>query len=158
MKNDSKEPTSDSCLKYCLLSTNEELSQLFHAMSLAGSQPAVLSNIDPYSDNYVTKSSQSVFPKPLKSPHDMSYMQLEYHELLEVCDSVSLKFTAEMSQLIEKETRSQAKSTLWFKYRAGRVTASCMKHTNSANPAQSLVKSICYPEEFAIPLIQHAEI
>jgi len=47
-------------------------------------------------------------------------MQLEYHELLEICDTVSLKFTAKMSQLVEKETRSQAKSTLWFKYRAGR--------------------------------------
>jgi len=79
-------------------------------------------------------------------------MQLEYHELLEVCDTVSLEFTAKMSQLIEKETRSMAKSTLWFKYRAGRVTASCMKsvcHTDSANPAQSLLKLICCPEEFA---------
>jgi len=77
-KNDSTEPTSDSCLKYCVPSTDEELSQLFHAMSLAGTQPAVLSIVDPYSDNYVPKSSQSVFPKPLKSLHDMSYMQLEY--------------------------------------------------------------------------------
>ena len=70
-------------------------------MSLAGTRPAVLSIVDPYS---VPKSSQSVFPKPLKSLHDISYMQLEYHELLEVCDSVSLEFTAEMSQLVEKET------------------------------------------------------
>jgi len=54
-------------------------------------------------------------------------MLLEYHELLEVCDTVSLEFTAEMSQLVEKETRSQAKSTLRLKFRAGRVTASCMK-------------------------------
>ena len=72
-ENDSTEPTLDSCLKHCVPSTNEELSQLFHAMSHAGTQPAVLSIVDPYSDNYVPNSSQSVFPKPLKSLHDMSY-------------------------------------------------------------------------------------
>jgi len=56
-ENDSTELTSDSCLKYCVPSTNEELSQIFYAMSLAGTQPAVLSIVDPYSDNYVPKSS-----------------------------------------------------------------------------------------------------
>ena len=152
-KNDSAEPSSDSCLNHCEQPTEEELSLLFEAISLAGTRPATLSIVDPYSDNYVPKSSQSVFPKPLKSLYDISYMQLKYHELLEVCESVSLslEFTERMSQLVEKETRSQAKSSLWFKYR-GRVTASYMKsvcHTDSANPAQSLIKSICFPEEFA---------
>ena len=56
-----------------------------------------------------------------------------------------------MAQAVEKETRKQSKTALWFKYRAGRVTASRMKavcHTDVTNPAQSLVKSICYPEAF----------
>ncbi len=42
-------------------------------------------------------------------------------------------------------------SNLWFKYRAGRVTASKMKsvcHSDPASPAQSLIKAICYPEAF----------
>jgi len=42
-ENDFTEPTSDSCLKHCVPSTDEEQSQLFHAMNLAGTQPAVLS-------------------------------------------------------------------------------------------------------------------
>jgi len=140
-ENDPAEPTSDSCLKDCIPSTDDELDQLFDAMSLAGTRPAILSLVDPYSDNYVPKSSQSVFPKPLNFLHDESYVQLEYHDLLQVCESISLEITAEMSQLVEKETRSQSKSSLWFKYRAGRVTASCMKsvcHTDSANPASKV--------------------
>jgi len=61
---------------------------------------------------------------PLMSIHDPSYIQLKYHELLKVCESVhvSLDFTQEMSELVEKETRSQFRSSLWYKYRAGRIT------------------------------------
>ena len=71
---------------------------------------------------------------------------------MEVCKATSLDFTPEMSESVEKETRSQYKSTLWYKYRAGRVTLCCLKsvcHTDSTNPAQSLIKSICYPKELA---------
>ena len=77
---------------------------------------------------------------------------MQYHELLAVCETVSLEMTTEMSEFIEKETRSQYKSTLWFKYRAGRITSSRMKavcHTDATNPSRGLIKSIFYPEEFA---------
>ena len=46
-----------------------------------------------------------------------------------------------MTLAIEKETRLQSNSKFWFKYRAGRVTASRMKavcHTDPANPSQKL--------------------
>ena len=52
---------------------------------------------------------------------------------------------------VEKATRDQIDSSLWFKYRAGRVTASKMKavcHTNPTNSAKSLIKCFCYPEAF----------
>ena len=69
-----------------------------------------------------------------------------------ICESVfeSLVVTDDMAASVEKETRSQSKCTLWYKHRAGRVTSSHMKvvcHTDSTNPAQSLVKLICYPME-----------
>ena len=76
---------------------------------------------------------------------------MQYHELLAACESISLEVTEEMSELVEKITRSQSKSSIWFKYRAGRITSSRMKavcHADSTNPSQSLVKSICYREEF----------
>jgi len=69
-------------------------------------------------------------------------IQLEYHKLVEVCDTNSLEFTDEISQL-EKETGSQAKFTnirLQYPVRSQSVLLTLV---------QSLVKSICYPEEFS---------
>lgn len=69
--------------------------------------------------------------------------------MLNVCESVDIQISSEMAQSVEKETRMQSHSKLWYAYRAGRVTASRMKavcHTSVAKPSQSLIKSICYPE------------
>ena len=128
------------------------MSHLFETLSLTGTKPASLSLIAPYSDDYVPRSSLGTFPLPLKSLQQPRYTEMQYHELLAVCDAISLEVTKEMSQLVEKETRLQSKSSLWYKYRASRITSSSMKavcHTDSTNPSQSLVKSICNPEEFA---------
>ena len=54
-----------------------------------------------------------------------------------------------MVKQIEERTRKQAKSKIWFQQRAGRVTASRLKAavvTNIAQPSQSLIKAVCYPE------------
>ena len=70
---------------------------------------------------------------------------------MEAYDNVSIEVIDYMAQAVEKETRKQNKTALWFKYRAGRVTAFHMKavcHTDVINPAQSLMKSIYYPEAF----------
>ena len=75
-----------------------------------------------------------------------------YDELLTLCGSTVVEVTVEISEAVERETRSQSHSRLWFTYRAGRVTASKMKsvcHTNPGKPSQSLIKTICYPEEFS---------
>ena len=56
-----------------------------------------------------------------------------------------------MATAVEQETRQQSASKLWFKFRAGRITASRMKqacNTDPAIPSQSLIKSICYPEAY----------
>ncbi len=71
--------------------------------------------------------------------------------LLEACSKVTIELTLEMVAAIEKSTKEQSHSKLWFTYRAGRVTASKMKsvcHTDCANPSQSLIQCICYPEAF----------
>ena len=76
---------------------------------------------------------------------------MEYHELLKVCETVEINVTNEMAIAVEKAMRNQSNSKLWFKNRAGRITASRMKavcHTDAANPSQSLMKCICYPELF----------
>ena len=106
----------------------------------------------PHSDRYIPKASLPNFPKPLPSLHTSDSCKLNYPDLLNACEKVSIEITDDVSQAVEKETRKQSKTPLWFKYRAGRVTASRMKavcHSDVTNPAQSLVKSICYRDAFS---------
>ena len=129
----------------------DEMASLFANLSVSGAMVGVLSVTPEYSDPYVPKMSLSIFPQPITALHKPEYVILAYHDLLDVCENVSLVLTEEMAKQVELETRQQASSKLWYKYRAGRVTASNMKsvcHTDSANPSQSLIKRICYPELF----------
>jgi hypothetical protein len=132
-------------------SYNPDLNTFFNDLSCAGSRPAILSLVPSYCSAYVPKRMLPTFPEPLSLLHRSEYMALEYHELLMACEAVEITVTKEMATSIEEETRNQSNSKLWYKYRAGRITASKMKavcRTKSSYPAQSLVKSICYPESF----------
>ena len=76
---------------------------------------------------------------------------MNYTDLLSACESLAIIITEEMAQAVEKATRNQSSSRLWYVYRAGRVTASRMKQacrTDPALPAKSLLKSICYLEAY----------
>ena len=134
------------------LPTDTEMEHFFNNLSLCDTKPAILSLVPPHSDRYIPKASLSNFPKPLPSLRTSDSCKLNYPDLLNACEKVSIEITDDMSQAVEKETRKQSKTPLWFKYRAGRVTASRMKavcHTDVTNPAQSLVKTICYPDAFS---------
>ena len=129
--------------------TESELELLLENLSCGGTKPDMLSLFAKISDLYVPKSLCAGFPQPLSSLKEPSYLQLNYLELLAKCESVTVDITREMAEKVEQATRSQSHSKLWFKYRAGRITASQMKavcHTDPGNPAQSLIKAICYPE------------
>ena len=89
----------------------------------------------------------------ISSMYDSKYLDMPYHKLLEECEKAfdSLTVTSKQSSLVEQHTREQSKSRLWYSYRAGRITASKFKaavSTDAAMPSQSLIKSICYPEQY----------
>ena len=78
--------------------TDSEMEELLlEKLSLKGTKPAILSLVAPYSDKYVPKSSLDVFPKPLKCLQQPSYLQLPYHELLSMCENVSIEVTDKIS-------------------------------------------------------------
>ena len=98
------------------------------------------------------KSSNKEFPPPLCILKDTKYMEMDYHDFLTGCKSISIDITPKSADTIERATRDHSNSKLWFKYRACRMTASRMKalcHTNAGKPVQSLIKGICYPEAFS---------
>ena len=131
--------------------STHDLQCFYHQLSKCSSKPAILSLVPQYAQEYIPKSSLPNFLKPLQSLHQPKFQQLNYADLLTACNDVILHLTKEMAEAVERSTHDQSNSKLWYKYRAGRVTASRMKavcKTNASLPSQSLIKSICYPEAF----------
>ena len=141
------------------VATGSEMATLFQNLSLGGTCPAVFSVVSGYSEPFIPKFMLPNFPRPLMSLRQPEYVDLGYDELLALSETTVIEMTVEMPLAVEEETRLQSQSRLWFTFRAGRVTASRMKsvcHTNPANPSQSLIKTICYPEEFSFDSKQTA--
>ena len=116
-------------------------------------QASILSIIPDHSKNFVPQSCSKDFPISISALYESKYLDIPYDKLLQECEKAfdRLNVTSEQSSIVEQHTRDQAKSKLWFYHRAGRITASKFKaavHTDAAMPSQSLIKSICYPEQF----------
>ena len=79
------------------------------------------------------------------------YLSLGYRSLLQLANQTNVCLTADQAKAVESKTRDQAKSRIWFRMRAGRITASKFKSaccTDPANPSKSLIMSVCYPEVY----------
>ena len=110
---------------------------------------SLLSIVPGYSDEYVVKYTE--LPTPLSEFFQWDFLKLSYPDLISKCESVfsNLAVTTAQAKRVEYLTRDQAKSKYWYRYRAGRVTASKLKataQTKLAQPSLSLIKAISYPE------------
>ena len=64
---------------------------------------------------------------------------------------IKVEITEKDIKLTEKDTKKQSKGTSFYHHRAGRIGASVCKqacNTNPAQPSQSLIKSLFYPNPF----------
>ena len=125
----------------------------YSELSQCGYKPAILSIVKEHAHLFQLESKTTAYPKPLQSLYDPNFLQLGYSDLLSACDKIAteLHITEDMVAAVENTTIEQSKSKVWFKYRAGRITASKMKsvcRTNPVKPSQSLIKTICYPEAY----------
>uniref|UniRef100_A0A3Q1ED01 YqaJ viral recombinase domain-containing protein n=1 Tax=Acanthochromis polyacanthus TaxID=80966 RepID=A0A3Q1ED01_9TELE len=131
--------------------TSDEISSLFIALHNSGSKPAILSLIEPYSDSFVPKVTGENIPPVLTELRKDEAILMDYKDLLAMCKGIDITISEEQAKAVEAETRRQASSKLCFQFRASRITASKMKTaccTDPKQPAQSLVKSVCYPESY----------
>ena len=129
--------------------TPQELSDFYQSLHNTQTKPVILSLIDTYSEDYIPKPISQVYPTVLSELRDENSISSNFGELLKKCDEINLVITPEQAKEVESATRDQAKSKVWFRFRAGRITASKAKSvckTDMANPSQSLIKGICYPE------------
>ena len=129
--------------------SDTEISNFFKKLHVGGAGSATLSVTEPYNKDFIPKDAKSSLPKPLTDLINEECTGMKEDELRRKCQGIKIVITQKEADLIECKTREQSKSKIWFKYRAGRITASRMKaacRTKLDNPSCSLIKVICYPE------------
>ncbi|XP_076308585.1 uncharacterized protein LOC143224004 [Tachypleus tridentatus] len=132
----------------CPPMTEEEVEACYLAIQNTGVKSGFLSLTKDYARHYVPAAVSVPLPQPLTLLRRHNPISVE--ELNQVCDDIftSLTISVEEATALEKLTRQQWKSRLWYDHRAGRITPSKFKaacRTSVANPSKSLLKQICYP-------------
>ena len=139
-------------LRHLTEPTATELDSFYTSLSkIKNCKPGILSVIPRFSHCYMPLCKQGVLPPPLSDLFLKEHLNLPYTDLIQECERCfcNLTITPEHCKNIEKHTRDQSNSKLWFQQRAGRITASHFKSAACTDPAlqsQSLIKKICYPE------------
>ena len=143
--------TQKSCFEKYGTPTSNELNSFFNELSKWGTKPAILSIVPGYCNKYALKLLTKSYPKSLLDLYDSKLACLNYKELINYCQNVSITVTAEQQLNVEVTTRKQHLSKNWFHLRTRRITASKIYrvcHTTVTNPSISLIKEICYPESY----------
>ncbi len=126
-----------------------EYHDFFKSLNTNFSKSATLMSKELYHKSFIPKSATGELPKPIMSYRMEESLKLSHEQLKNECQSFSLTLTAKQVSCLERETRKQSQSRIWYTHRAGRVTASKLKsvvRTDPEKPSKSLVKCICYPE------------
>ena len=101
----------------------EELEELYLDLSkYTNRKPAMLTLISPYSDRFIQSSDH--FPPLLHDLYDPKNLILSYDQLVKKYNNVCKDSVTESQvQHLEQITRGQTKIYQWFRYSAGRITA-----------------------------------
>lgn len=106
---------------------------------------AIFTVVEPYASQRSTIVADKL-PKLLPDFFDAKFDNCTLEELSN--EPVDFSVTKEEKENVERLTRNQSCTSSWFKFRAGRITASQFKtacRTKIEEPSKTLVKQICYP-------------
>lgn len=128
--------------------TPEELAVFYREISTTGTRSAILSVLPEYCDEFrdpirPIRSLQSLANGSGLDRSDLPALQKHCQTIGSIAD-----VSEEQAVQIERRTRGQHNSSLWFAARAGRITASsmhCVYATDISSPAPSTIKRVCYP-------------
>ena len=130
--------------------SNEEKDKFWESLAMCErSKPIVLATVEPYCEAYIPSSLNQDLLTMLSSLYSSDHLRLGYDSLLQLAHETSLSITPDQVKAAETKTRDHINSRLWFRLRAGRITASKFKSaccTDPVFPAKSLIMSVCYPE------------
>ena len=128
----------------------EELSGFYTELAGCSKKSIILSTVAPHNGQFV--QSIDHLPKALQSLYDPNNLKVNFIQLLELTQQFKETVTPAMRDHLEIITRTQAACKKWFKYRAGRITASnlhAVVHTSPQQPSISLLRNICYPDVYS---------
>ena len=133
--------------------TDGEIGNLMEQLDKCKVKPVCLSLVHPYAHQFVLESRYYYTIGAIGSIGTTipDLYSSDSMELLRKFDEVDLNITPKQMEVIENETREQSKGKSFFKHRAGRIGATvsgAVARSNSSQPSQSLIKSICYPHLF----------
>ena len=138
------EPSSKDSVSMTDKSQSELLSRL--SALKQRDQPVVFSTFGNFAESFCPEAPAHTIPKLPKSLRD----HYAPHHLKD--SDFSKVYQEEMSKedndFIERSTREQGNSMLWYSLRVGRITASIahnVLHTNMENPSASLLLKMCTP-------------
>lgn len=124
----------------------QELVKIIHDVQELNVTPAIARVLEPFaSEMYQPPKS---LPNGLETLFNEDLEGCTYEEL--IAQPIDLTISIEHIKEIESATREQAQNNIWFKYRAGRITASKFKTACRAKlekPPLSLIKGVCYPQK-----------
>ncbi|KAJ8963022.1 hypothetical protein NQ317_006157, partial [Molorchus minor] len=126
----------------------EDVKSLIQDLMNVGITPAIARVYEPFASQMMQiANTEIVLLNTLFNPY---FVDKLYDEILSASNSILISCNEEEIQAVEKATRGQAQSSVWFQYRSGRITASTFKAVCRArviNPPLSLLKRICYPQK-----------
>uniref|UniRef100_A0A3Q2FXY2 YqaJ viral recombinase domain-containing protein n=1 Tax=Cyprinodon variegatus TaxID=28743 RepID=A0A3Q2FXY2_CYPVA len=129
-------------------STQDQWSAYLRELQKASSKAAVLSCVPGFCDSFADTLQPCPAPDSLSRLRDtkmdcsdLSALRLHCRTLLKKAD-----ISQDQAHYIEMQSRSQHRSSTWYRFRTGRVTASTMYavfRSDLDNPAVSTVKAVC---------------
>lgn len=146
---------------------NDEVNSILKKIQDSGQVASVMTVKEPFNEMFVsgrmatnTENTTQTCVTPDLQQDDrlslMNYFNISHsdktiEELRQLANTINISYTQSDVQYIENTTKSQTSSPLWFKLRAGRITASNFKivcTTTVNRPAISTITKICYPKKF----------
>uniref|UniRef100_A0A1X7UTK9 SWIM-type domain-containing protein n=1 Tax=Amphimedon queenslandica TaxID=400682 RepID=A0A1X7UTK9_AMPQE len=132
--------------------TDAEIQKLYSSLAKCKSKPAILSLTRDYSSSYIPLSLSPDLPSPLSALYNTEYLSSNYTDLLSLAEDLEISITEGQCLAVEKSTKTQFQSRIWYNMRAGRITALRLRAVCAADeaiPPMSLIMSICYPDDEA---------
>lgn len=136
------------------ISTQDQWASYLRELQKVSPKAAILSNLPAFCDAFADPVQPFSAPDSLRHLRDEKMDGSELSALCLHCKTLSRKadISPEQAHYIEKNSRPQHRSSAWYHFRIGRITASNMHAVYVSDldkPALSTVKAVCCPNNSA---------